>query len=162
VTIPAEDLAFIKEHAPDLPFVGGVGAEIWRPAGIEESLRHIQIMEKLGYTDWGFTEQTQSWTFRSVWGLMPDSTRVPEYEAFYDTTCLIAAAGMQTSKIRFSLITDCYRRPPSVMAQTLKTLDQTIPSAWARACPTPHRAPRRVRPHRQSPAAHQRASDHRG
>ena len=124
VTIPAEDLAFIRAHAPDLPFVGGVGAEIWRPAGIEESLRHIQIMEKLGYTDWGFTEQTQSWTFRSVWGLMPDSARVPEYEAFYDTTCLIAAAGMQTSKLRFSLITDCYRRPPSVMAQTLKTLDQ--------------------------------------
>src|SRR5690606_1410568 len=64
------------------------------------------------------------WTFRSMWGLEADSKYVPDYEAFYDTTCLIAAAGVQTSKIRFSLTTDCYRRPPSIMAQTLKTLDQ--------------------------------------
>ncbi|MGH3556218.1 MAG: LLM class flavin-dependent oxidoreductase [Mycobacterium sp.] len=101
-----------------------MGAEIWRPAGFEQSVRHVQILEKLGYEDWGFTEQTQSWTFRSMWGLMSDSKYVPDYEAFYDTTCLIAAVGMQTTRIRFTLTTDCYRRPPSVMAQTLKTLDQ--------------------------------------
>ncbi|MEB3070680.1 LLM class flavin-dependent oxidoreductase [[Mycobacterium] vasticus] len=124
MTLTREDLDFIGAHEPDLPLCGGIGAEIWRPAGFEQSIRHLQIMEKLGYQNWGFTEQTQSWTFRSMWGLLPDSEYVPDYEAFYDTTCLIAAAGMQTTKIRFSFTTDCYRRPPSVMAQTLKTLDQ--------------------------------------
>jgi phthiodiolone/phenolphthiodiolone dimycocerosates ketoreductase len=124
MTLTQEDLDFIKTYEPDLPLCGGIGSEIWRPAGFEQSVRHVQILEKLGYPNWGFTEQTQSWTFRSMWGLLPDSQYVPDYEAFYDTTCLIAAAGLQTSKIRLSLTTDCYRRPPSIMAQTLKTLDQ--------------------------------------
>lgn len=118
------DLEFIRAYAPRIAFVGGVGAEIWRPSGFADSIRHLQVFEKLGYPWWGFTEQTQSWTFRAVWGLEPVSREVPEFEAFYDTTALIAAAGTQTEKIRFSLTTDCYRRPPSVMAQTLKTLDQ--------------------------------------
>lgn len=89
MTLTEEDLDFITAYEPDMPLCGGIGAEIWRPAGFEQSIRHVQIVEKLGYANWGFTEQTQSWTFRSMWGLLPDSEYIPDYEAFYDTTTVV-------------------------------------------------------------------------
>jgi phthiodiolone/phenolphthiodiolone dimycocerosates ketoreductase len=118
-----EDRAFIAEHAPKIAFCGGLGLEIWRPSGVQDTLTGIQILDKLGYPFRGMTEQTQSWTFRSIWGDEPMSKEVPEYEAFYDTFALIAAAGPMTEQITFRTTTDCYRRPPSVMAQTMLTLD---------------------------------------
>jgi len=120
-----QDLAFVREHARDVAFIGGVGLEIGRTAGFESSLRGIQVMEKLGYPLAAFSEQTQSWIFRAAWGADVTSAarEVPDYEAFYDTFTLIAAAAAVTDRIGLATMTDCYRRPPVVLAQTLLTLD---------------------------------------
>jgi alkanesulfonate monooxygenase SsuD/methylene tetrahydromethanopterin reductase-like flavin-dependent oxidoreductase (luciferase family) len=120
-----EDRAFIAKYAPGIALCGGVGAEQWRPTGFEESIRSIQILDTLEYPAWGFTEQTHSWYFRSGWtsDLVPTASLVPDCEAFYDTFALIAAAGSQTKQIRLFTTTDCYRRPPSLLAQTMLTLD---------------------------------------
>jgi phthiodiolone/phenolphthiodiolone dimycocerosates ketoreductase len=48
---------------------------------------------------------------------------VPDYEAYYDTFTLMAAAAQVTDRIGLATMTDCYRRPPVVLAQTLLTLD---------------------------------------
>jgi phthiodiolone/phenolphthiodiolone dimycocerosates ketoreductase len=118
------DREFVAKHATEIAFAGGLGQEIHRVAGFENALRGIQLREKLGYAAQGFTEQTQSWVFRSAWQMMEAMKQeVPDYEAFYDTFSLIAAAGMVTERILLSSTTDCYRRPPSVIAQTLLTLD---------------------------------------
>jgi len=34
MTLTQEALDFIKAYEPDLPLCGGIGAEIWRPAGL--------------------------------------------------------------------------------------------------------------------------------
>ncbi len=121
-----QDLAFVAEHAPAAAFVGGVGMEIDRREGLENSLRGFQVMEKLGYPMVAFSEQAQSWIFRSAWGpeISAAAEDVPDYEAFYDTFTLIAAGAAVTDRIGFATMTDCYRRPPSVLAQTLLTLDK--------------------------------------
>lgn len=120
-----EDRDFIKTYAPKIGLIGGRGSEVtWRPGGFEDSIRALQIYEKLGYPGWGFTEQTQSWIFQSIWPLCEPSIDAPDYEAFYDTFVLAGAAAMRTEKLRMSLVTDPYRRAPSVLAQTLLTLDQ--------------------------------------
>ncbi len=118
-----EQRDFIRQFAPNIVLAGGLGAEQWRPAGFQDSIRFVQMLDMLGYPGWGFTEQTQSWVFRSIWPMMELSKELPEFEAFYDTFLLIAAIGPQTKKIRFITKTDCYRRPPSVMAQMMLTLD---------------------------------------
>lgn len=120
-----QDRDFIAEHAPTVAFIGGVGLEIARTAGFESSLRGIQVMEKLGYPVAAFSEQTQSWIFRAAWGTDVTSAalEVPDYEAYYDTFTLLAAAAAVTDRIGLMTMTDCYRRPPAVLAQTLLTLD---------------------------------------
>ncbi len=119
-----EDLAFIKDHAPNIAFAGTLGMEIHRCAGIENALLGVQLREKLRYTDQGFTEQSQSWIWRSTWQLMNALlNEVPDYEAFYDTFSLTAAAAIKTNHIRLHTTTDCYRRPPGLMAQMMLTLD---------------------------------------
>ena len=118
------DREFVRKHAPKIAFAGTLGQEIHRTAGFENAILGIQLREKLGYVAQGFTEQTQSWIFQSAWQMMKGMNQeVPEYEAFYDTFSLIAAAGMVTDRIRLISTTDCYRRPPSVLAQTMLTLD---------------------------------------
>jgi len=114
-----------------MPMLGSVGMEIWRPPvggndAITQTIHAIQIFERLGYLAYGFTEQTQSWLFRAGWheDLVGDmATAVPDHEAFFDTFTLMAAAAAHTSTIFLGTVTDCFRRPPSVLAQTLLTLD---------------------------------------
>jgi phthiodiolone/phenolphthiodiolone dimycocerosates ketoreductase len=120
-----QGLAFVREHAPGVAFIGGVGLEIDRRAGLENSLRGIQVMEKLGYPLVAFSEQAQSWIFRAAWGadVSPAADEVPDYEAYFDTFTLLAAAATVTDRIGLATMTDCYRRPPIVLAQTLLTLD---------------------------------------
>jgi phthiodiolone/phenolphthiodiolone dimycocerosates ketoreductase len=119
------DLAFVREHAPGVAFIGGVGMEIHRRGGFDNSLRGIQVTEKLGYPVVSFSEQTQSWIFRSAWGpdVTPAASDVPDYEAYYDTFTLMAAAAVVTERVGIATMADCYRRPPVVLAQTLLTLD---------------------------------------
>src|SRR5271168_3604734 len=67
-----------------------------------------------------FTHPTSLWT--------PDITDVatllPTFNAFMDTGPIIAAAAAQTSTIKFHYgVIDAVRRPPSVIAQSLLTLD---------------------------------------
>ena len=125
MTMGEADRAFIQDYAPHVPFIGGVGMEIHRTAGFENSLRGVQVTEKLGYPVVGFSEQTQSWIFRSAWSddVSSAPAEVPDYEAYYDTFALMAAAATVTERIGLSTMTDCYRRPPVVLAQTLLTLD---------------------------------------
>ncbi|MGH3556081.1 MAG: LLM class flavin-dependent oxidoreductase [Mycobacterium sp.] len=111
--------------AVDIPFVGGVGLEIHRTAGIDNAIHGLKVLDALGYPMACFSEQAQSWVFRSAWG--PDisdaASEVPEYEAFYDTFSLMAAGATATNSIGLATMTDCYRRAPSVLAQTMLTLD---------------------------------------
>ncbi|SPM35059.1 luciferase [Mycobacterium rhizamassiliense] len=67
-----------------------------------------------------FTHPSSLWT--------PDITDVatllPTFNAFMDTGPIIAAAAAQTSTIKFHYgVIDAVRRPPSVIAQSLLTLD---------------------------------------
>jgi hypothetical protein len=67
-----------------------------------------------------FTHPSSLWT--------PDITDVatllPTFNAFMDTGPIIAAAATQTSTIKFHYgVIDAVRRPPSVIAQSLLTLD---------------------------------------
>jgi phthiodiolone/phenolphthiodiolone dimycocerosates ketoreductase len=119
------DLAFVREHAPAVTFIGGVGLEIHRDAGIKNTLAGIQVMEKLGYPLVAFSEQTQSWIFRAAWGtdITPAAREVPDYEAYYDTFTLMAAGAAVTERVGLATMANCYRRPPAVLAQTLLTLD---------------------------------------
>ena len=67
-----------------------------------------------------FTHPSSLWT--------PDITDVatllPTFNAFMDTGPIIAAAATQTSTIKFHYgVIDAVRRPPSVIAQSVLTLD---------------------------------------
>jgi phthiodiolone/phenolphthiodiolone dimycocerosates ketoreductase len=124
MTITDEDRTFIADHT-DVAFVGGVGMEIHRTGGFENALTGIQLMEKLGYPLVAFSEQTQSWIFRSAWGadVTAAAREVPDYEAYYDTVTLMAAGAAVTERVGLASMIDCYRRPPVVVAQSLLTLD---------------------------------------
>ena len=126
MTMTDSDREFVREHAPQIPFIGGVGLEIHRTGGFQNSLLGIQVMEKLGYPVAPFSEQTQSWIFRSAWGadVTTAARDVPDYEAYYDTFSLMAAGAVVTERIGLATMIDCYRRPPVILAQTLLTLDQ--------------------------------------
>lgn len=113
-------------YADEVPFLGNVGLEQWAPGdALGRAIRGVQIMEKLGYAAYGFTDQTQSWIWKSLWTpeLVPAARFYPDHEAFYDTLILMAAVAPWTTKIRLGTTIDAYRRPPGLLAQTLNTLD---------------------------------------
>jgi len=109
-----------------IPMLGVFGHEVWKPGGIGTAIRAVQFLEELGYAGVALSDQLQSWMFRSLWtpDLVPAASAVPEHEAFYDTMVLTGALASHTERIRFAPIVDCFRRPPSLLAQSLLTLDQ--------------------------------------
>jgi phthiodiolone/phenolphthiodiolone dimycocerosates ketoreductase len=107
-------------------FLGTNGMEQVSPGdAIANSIAAIQEIERLGYAAYGLTDQTQSWTFRSLWApdLVPGASVYPDFEAFFDTIPLMALLAHVTSRIRLGATIDAYRRPPGLIAQTLNTLD---------------------------------------
>ena len=109
----------------NIPFAGTAGMEMHRPGGVRDAIRAARLYEQLGYVATGYSDQMQSWIFRSIWSpeLIPTAAQVPDYEACYNTIPLLAAVASHTEKILLSTIVDCYRRSPSILAQELLTLD---------------------------------------
>ena len=107
----------------NIPFAGTAGMEMHRPGGVRDAIRAARLYEQLGYVATGYSDQMQSWIFRSLSGLIPTAAQVPDYEACYNTIPLLAAVASHTEKVLLSTIVDCYRRSPSILAQELLTLD---------------------------------------
>src|ERR1700738_868507 len=109
----------------NIPCAGAAGMEMHRPGGVRDAIRAARLYEQLGYVATGYSDQMQSWIFRSIWSpeLIPTAAQVPDYEACYNTIPLLAAVASHTEKILLSTIVDCYRRSPSILAQELLTLD---------------------------------------
>ncbi|BBY83746.1 LLM class flavin-dependent oxidoreductase [Mycolicibacterium pulveris] len=103
-------------------------SNMWTPGGdaAGECIRQAQTIEELGYVNLNWTDQTQTWQFRAGWrpDLIPYAAVMPDHDAWFDTLTLGAAVLARTERIMLSTIIDSYRRPASVLAQALNSLDQ--------------------------------------
>ena len=126
MTVTPSAESFVGSDLAPHPFIGSVGLETMVPGGgIGPNIRGIQLLERLGYDAHWLSDQTQSWIFRNGWApdLVAGASAIPNYEAFFDTIPLLAAMGAATEKIKLAVTLDCFRRPPSLLAQTINTLD---------------------------------------
>ncbi len=82
--------------------------------------------EKAGYDAIWWSDHFLHWFPPGVWtpDIVPLASHLPSPHAFLDPTAVIAAAAVQTERIRLgTCVTDAIRHHPAVLARTFLTLD---------------------------------------